>query len=405
MVTDFYWPLLGGVEQHVRTLAHALCERGHRVTVATLRVDGLDEHERDGDVDVVRIRNATQRIPGLFDQARPWAPPVCDPVARRALLRLVREWAPSVIHGHDWLARSLLPTPRYLPPLVSTLHYYTLSCAKKTLWLDDRVCPGPVPRTCLRCAADHYGRFKGALTVVGTWVGRRLERRGARAFIAVSAATAHGNQLDVDGESVHVIPNFLPVTDATSGTTIDEWLAELPDEPPFVYVGDFRREKGFDLLLDAYARSGIQRPLVVIGKRWPNSPPTDRAGVHVFENWPNAAVRAAFGRAYAAVVPSRWAEPFGIVAIEAMAAGALVIAADVGGLGGVVRPEVTGLLVPPDDAGALAQAMIRLDIDFALRTRLGARAAAEAEQYSADRIVPQIEAVYDSVTAPSRRTR
>lgn len=127
--------------------------------------------------------------------------------------------------------------------------------------------------------------------------------------------------------------------------------------------------------------------------------------MHVFENWPNAAVRAAFGRAYAAVVPSRWAEPFGIVAIEAMAAGALVIAADVGGLGGVVRPEVTGLLVPPDDAGALAQAMIRLDIDFALRTRLGARAAAEAEQYSADRIVPQIEAVYDSVTAPSRRTR
>jgi len=323
MVTDFYWPLLGGVEQHVRTLAHALCERGHRVTVATLRVDGLDEHERDGDVDVVRIRNATQRIPGLFDQARPWAPPVCDPVARRALLRLVREWAPSVIHGHDWLARSLLPTPRYLPPLVSTLHYYTLSCAKKTLWLDDRVCPGPVPRTCLRCAADHYGRFKGALTVVGTWVGRRLERRGARAFIAVSAATAHGNQLDVDGESVHVIPNFLPVNDATSGTTIDEWLAELPDEPPFVYVGDFRREKGFDLLLDAYARSGIQRPLVVIGKRGrtrrrrtgpvctsSRTGPTQRSGPHSAGRTPQSSPRAGPSRSASSRSrpwrPARW---------------------------------------------------------------------------------------------------
>src|SRR5262245_17787623 len=105
MVTDFYWPHVGGVEQHVRTLAHALAVRGHAITVATLRTDDLRARDVDGPVDVFRLRAATQRLSGLHSQPRPWAPPVPDPRAARELRRIVDDVRPDVIHGHDWLAR------------------------------------------------------------------------------------------------------------------------------------------------------------------------------------------------------------------------------------------------------------------------------------------------------------
>ena len=81
MVTDFYEPFRGGVEHHVRTLSHALVERGHDVAVATLAAGDLPVGlDHDGPVRVHRFRGTVPRLPGLFlDDERPWAPPVPDP--------------------------------------------------------------------------------------------------------------------------------------------------------------------------------------------------------------------------------------------------------------------------------------------------------------------------------------
>jgi glycosyltransferase involved in cell wall biosynthesis len=394
MVTDFYWPHLGGVEQHVRTLAHALSDRGHAVTIATMRTGDLLDREPDGPVDVVRLRTTTQRTPLLHRQSRPWAPPIPDPGAAWALRRLVGEFRPDVIHGHDWLARSLLPLATGSPPLVSTLHYYTLTCPKKNLLRDGRPCPGPTLARCLPCAGAHYGVAKGTLTVLGAFAGRRLEQRNTAAFVSVSRATADGNQIDT-ASNHHVVPNFLPTE--SSAADAGPWLAQLPPERFFLYVGDMRPAKGFDVLLAAYAELVPSRPLVVIGKRWPESPATMPAGVHVFENWPNHAVRAAYGRARAAVVPSVWAEPFGLVAIEAMAAGTPVIASATGGLVEIVEHYRTGLLVSPNSVDGLVAAMRSIDGDDALARRLGDAARLEAERYTAEAVVPSIEDVYESV--------
>jgi glycosyltransferase involved in cell wall biosynthesis len=394
MATDFYWPHLGGVEQHVRALSHALCARGHTVTVATTRSDDLPEYERDGPVEIVRISTTTQSIPGLHHQRRPWAPPVPDPAAARRLRRLVNELEPDVIHGHDWFARSLLPLPNGAPPLVSTLHYYTLTCPKKDLlYFGERQCPGPALARCLRCAGRHYGAVTGTLATLGAFAGRRMELRATTAFVSVSNATAAGNR--VDGEPNHsVVPNFL--TPNTAPESADEWLAELPTQRFFLYVGDFRRAKGFDVLIDAYSRLGSARPLVVIGKRWPDSPAVASAGVSVYENWPNHAVRAAYARALAAIVPSVWAEPFGIVAIEAMTAGTPVIASAAGGLVDIVQDGHSGLLVTPGSVDDLVGAMRALDDDEALAARLGSAAALEAERYTSDAVVPLLEEIYES---------
>ncbi|HNT89518.1 MAG TPA: glycosyltransferase family 4 protein, partial [Candidatus Hydrogenedentes bacterium] len=96
-------------------------------------------------------------------------------------------------------------------------------------------------------------------------------------------------------------------------------------------------------------------------------------------------------RLYAAadmvVVPSLWAEPFGIVAVEAMAAGKPVCAGRIGGLRDIVRDGETGFLFEPGDATALARCIERLLDDAPLRERLGAEARRVARDYDWDRII------------------
>jgi glycosyltransferase involved in cell wall biosynthesis len=404
MVTDFYWPHVGGVEQHVRTLATALAGRGHEVTVATIRTGDLPPEDLDGAVEVLRIRTTTQRLPGLHRQVRPWAPPIADPAAALALRRLVRALQPDVIHGHDWLARSLLPLPSDFPPMVTSLHYYTLSCPRKDLMRDGASCSGPGPARCLRCASRHYGIVTGPATAMAAKLGARLERRASRCFLSVSAATAAGNQLGPD-VAQRIVPNLLPAVHDTGEESVDvaEWLELLPDEQYFLYVGDQRPTKGFDVLLAAYASLATRRPLVVIGERWAESPSVLPEGAVALGAWPNHAVRAAYRRARATIVPSVWAEPFGIVAIESMAAGTPVIASATGGLLDIVDHGVDGLLVAPGSATELAEAMHRLDDDDALRDSLAAVAMVSAGRYSAEYVVPEIEEIYASVVAARER--
>jgi glycosyltransferase involved in cell wall biosynthesis len=90
-------------------------------------------------------------------------------------------------------------------------------------------------------------------------------------------------------------------------------------------------------------------------------------------------------------VPS-WAEPFGLVVAEAMAAGRAVVGTDAGAIPELVLSDHTGLLVPPRDPAALAGAISRLLGDAALRTRMGEAAQARAnERFSIERYCAEIE--------------
>ena len=95
-----------------------------------------------------------------------------------------------------------------------------------------------------------------------------------------------------------------------------------------------------------------------------------------------------------AVVPSVWAEAFGLTVVEAMAAGAPLVASAIGGIPELIRPGETGLLVPPGDAAALAGAIRSLLDDAALRARLSARGREEAaRRFSVERAAEEISAV------------
>ena len=101
---------------------------------------------------------------------------------------------------------------------------------------------------------------------------------------------------------------------------------------------------------------------------------------------------------HASVIP----EPHGQVVVEAMAAGVPVIAAAAGGPAEIVTDGVDGVLVPPGDVAALANALTRLAADARLRTELGAAGRRRADAYRGAVIAPRIAAVYHSVLSEHR---
>ena len=406
MVADFYEPYVGGVEQHVRSLSHALCERGHDVAVATTATDRAPAGaSADGPVEVHRIATASARLGRLHAAAdRPWAPPVPDPEASRHLRRLIRSWRPDVVHGHDWLARSAAPWCRGgRPPMVVTQHYYTRSCARKDLWQADAHnqagvrCPGPSLRRCLACSAATYGRVASVPVTLGTRFGAWMDDHWGAATIAVSEATATGNDTP---PGYSVVPNLLPPPRTVADPDAALGALGLPETPFTAFVGDLRPTKGFHTLLEARGRLEAPPPLVVVGERDRSSPERLPEGVHHVGTVDNTLIVPLLARARFCIIPSVWAEPFGIVAIEAMRAATAVLASDTGGLGELVDDGVTGRLVPPGDVGALAEAMTALWRDPERAADMGRAGRAAVERFTPERVAPQVEAVYEAVCGP-----
>jgi glycosyltransferase involved in cell wall biosynthesis len=405
LLAQWYPPIIGGEENHVRNLGMALAARGHTVSVATLAHAARPELEVDGGVRVHRLRAMVQRFPWLFSTDRQSAPPAPDAALVRGLRSVVAQEQPQIVHAHNWMVHSFVPLVRggeQLPRLVLTLHDYSLICAKKSLIYRERPCSGPAPAKCLRCAAAHYGLPKAAVTLAGMWASNRSERRTVDLFVAVSQAVADGNRLGESGLRHEVVPNFIPDVDAPVSDQERELLAQLPSEPFILFVGGMARVKGIDVLVAAYRELVTPPPLVIIGYRGSeriahlDKPP---AGVTVLENWPHAAVLAAWSRSLLGVVPSVWEEPSPTVAMEALAAGRPVVASRIGGLPEIVTDHVTGRLVDPGDPHQLAAVLQQLVDDSDLRERMGAAARVSSQQFRSAVVVPRLEALYADLLA------
>lgn len=173
----------------------------------------------------------------------------------------------------------------------------------------------------------------------------------------------------------------------------------------FLFAGRIAPEKGLDVLVEAFRRVELACPgaaaLTVCGTgdsrtvmpivRTTRAPELDGkvtwAG-HVDD------ISAEIARADAGVVPSRAPEAFGLAALEFMGAGIPVIASEIGALPEVIGPD--GILVPPEDPAALADAMLRLIDSPELCARLGeAGKRRAAENFAYDKFVDSIIAVYE----------
>jgi D-inositol-3-phosphate glycosyltransferase len=196
-----------------------------------------------------------------------------------------------------------------------------------------------------------------------------------------------------------------------------ESLGIAPDALMVFYVGRFDPRKGIETLVRAVGMSklrGKKKLSLIIGggSRPGQSDGIERdrieqivaeLGMNDIASFPgrlsDEVLPAYYAAADVCVVPSHY-EPFGLVAIEAMASGTPVVASDVGGLQFTVVPEETGLLAPPQDEAAFADAIDRILSNPDWRNQLGADARVRVEhKFSWDGVAHQLSELYTKLLA------
>lgn len=402
MTSDFYPPIIGGLERYVQTLARELVRRGHSVAVATLWREGSPAFELDQGVRVYRLNGWNRALVPFYEQReRHFHPTIPDPGVMAGLRRVLARERPEIVHAHGWMLYSLLPLKEGSgAKLVVTLHDYGLVCPKKTYLYHGRVCDGPRYLKCVRCGAEQYGLAKSLALTSGLrlsgWLHHHVDR-----YLAVSESVRQASLggAGIAAPSVEVLPSFIPdrLLDATAQVARPAFLP--PGDNYILFVGVLSGYKGLHVLLKAYEGLENLAPLVLIGIEHSDTPACFPAGVTVVRNAPHDAVMGAWAHCAVAVVPSIWADPQPLVTLEAMACGRPVVASAVGGLPDVVVDGETGLLVPPGDVFGLREALRVLLGDPRKRTRMGAAGRVRVRRFAASSVIARLEAIYTEMLA------
>ena len=391
MLTQFYPPVAGGQEQHVRNLAHALVGRGHRVEVVTIATDGPGGTTDDAGVPVHRVRTTAQHLPRFYsDPLRPHAMPIVDPGLRRAIGNLLRSERFDLLHAHDWSIGSAMGPARHAAvPVVLTQHDYSHICATKRLMRGDIVCPGPSPGACVRCASSQYGPAVGPIVAAANALSRRTRTKRVGAFIPVSSVVAVNTKLP--GQSPFtVIPNFIP-----DALVIDK--ASPHPDGPIVFVGDLSRDKGVEVLMEAHRHLDTLPQLVLAGRAFDDTRVEASSRVELRGLLGHDAVIELLRSACVVVVPSLVPDCCPTVVLEAMALGRPVVAAASGGILDLVDDGVTGLLVTPGSSRALSTALAAVVDDRPAAAAMGRKALERARSFTASVVVGRIETLYEQL--------
>ncbi|MEA2404944.1 MAG: glycogen synthase [Thermoleophilaceae bacterium] len=378
-----YPPLIeGGLARHVRKLSENLIRQDVEVHVLTR---GMEESPPEEDLHGVIVHRVREpRRPRDLGEFVAWVEHMnADMLA--AGVELGDRYNFDVVHGHDWLvavAGDHLAN-RFRCPFVVTIH------------------------------ATEYGRHQGWVDkhpqshIHG--VERWMANRADRVVTCSSYMREHVSDIyDLDESRVAVIPNGIDPSDLEPIADLDEMRAQFaaPDEKLVLLVGRLVYEKGFQLALEALPglieRVGNVR-FIVAGSGTHEQ--ELRAQAHelgldphgTFLGWIGDDVLHSLYRiSDLTVVPSIY-EPFGLVALEAMASGCPCLVADTGGLREVVPNEDVGLRFRSRDAGSLASMAERLLTDETLRDRMVAEASEHVLTFDWADIARQANALYDDV--------
>lgn len=367
-LTPSYPPYIGGLETAASTLNAGLRERGHRCLVITDQESAPDRKRVDWDgIEVHRL-------------------PIAEALASRqpkALLPLLRQVAqvkerfkPDVIHIH---AGGAVP--------MGFVHLQTIDAAS-----------APMVVTC-------HDSLRGLKAGSDTILGQCLQQAVRVVFIS-KAMMADG---------LEAAPSLVERSEVIYiGVQFPETASEPPHNLSFLGVGRIVTDKGFDIAVDAFARIYPEyrdASLTVVGDGTERSRLMQRVrqyGLGDTVSFPGHLDQIELEREYAGsmvvVMPSRWREGFGLVAVEAALRGRPVIGTRVGGLPEVVLHGKTGLLIEPDNAvSGLSNAMERMLCDPELVRSMGAAARQHAiDRFSMHTFVQDYESVYLKATDEPR---
>ncbi|MFD9791130.1 glycosyltransferase [Streptomyces sp. NPDC059070] len=351
------------VDQEVELLRAA----GHRVGLFERRSDDI----------AARSLPSKAALPLLV----PW-----NPAVRKELAARLRAERPDVVHVHNVFP---LLSPAVLAacadvgvPAVATLHNYTQVCPPGTLQRDGAPCTecvGATPLPAVRHGCYRGSRLATVPLAVSLSVNRRRWWSGVERFFCISAA-----QRDVlvragmPAERLAVKHNFVP----------EPGVHREGDGEHVLYLGRLAEAKGVRLLMAAWdalaADGGVGVPLVIAGTGPLEAEVTawaaGRDDVRFVGLYDTDQCRRAVARSVAVVAPSTWLEAFGLVVVEAMAAGVPVVAAGHGAFTELVEDGVTGLLHRPGEAASLASCLRRITAGPAVNQEMGRAARSRYER-------------------------
>jgi glycogen synthase len=386
-----YPPIVeGGLARHVRKLAEELVRQGLTVHVlARGRENDAREEVRAG----VRVHRVPEtRTPRDLDQFVTWIEGMNQHMLD-AGRELLRRFDVDVVHGHDWLVAAAAATlaEEVRRPYLTTVH------------------------------ATEYGRHQGwvdkhpqsYIHAVETWMAQRADR------VIVCSHYMRGHVADVFGveeAAVTVIPNGIDPADLVPVDDLGALRGRFaqPHEKLVLLIGRLVYEKGFQVALDALPRvirrvGGVRFLVAGSGtheaelKRQATELGLTKHGT--FMGWIGDDVLHSLYRiADLCVVPSIY-EPFGLVALEAMASGCPCIVADTGGLREVVPSSDVGLRFRSRDPRSLGRMMELVLTDEALRDRLVVEASEHVGRFDWADVAARTAEVYAELGRAARRSK
>ncbi|NUR02836.1 MAG: glycosyltransferase [Streptomyces sp.] len=352
------------VDQEVELLRAA----GHRVEVFERRSDDIAGRSLLGKV----------AVPLLV----PW-----NPAVRTELAAKLRSELPDVVHVHNVFP---LLSPAVLAacadagvPAVATLHNYTQVCPPGTLQRDGRPCTecvgSAVPLPAVRHGCYRGSRLATVPLAVSLSANRRRWWSGVERFFCISAAQRDTLvRAGMPAERLVVKHNFVP----------DPGDRRAGEGEHLLYLGRLAEAKGVRLLMAAWdelaASGGVGVPLVIAGTG-PLEPEVTawaagRDDVRYVGLLDTAECQKAIAQSVAVVAPSTWLEAFGLVVVEAMAAGVPVVAAGHGAFVELVEDGMTGLLHQPGESASLASCIRRIAAEPDHNREMGRAARLRYEQ-------------------------
>jgi glycosyltransferase involved in cell wall biosynthesis len=321
----------------------------------------------------------------------------------RELSAALRENRPDVVHVHNTFP---LLSPSVLHacgdarvPVVATVHNYRLGCAGGTFFRQGAVCHDCSDGKTARAVV--HGCYRGSPAATAPLaLSLKLHRQSWRslvsAYIFISAAQRYLlSGLDLAPDRMFVRHNLIPRLS----------MPRVAKTPRVVYAGRLDEAKGVRVLMagwDQYlgacpAGPGLRLAIAGSGPlgdevaAWAS----DRPSVELTGTLSSEQCAELIASARAVLLPSAWEEPFGLVAVEAMAAGVPPVASAHGAFTELITPGVDGALFRPGDPGALAAAIADVERDPERYERYGEQARQTyTERFDPKRSLDELVDIY-----------